>query len=103
MFISFSVSNLERDATISVKPDSECLAFASYVRLVNLCLLLFAELGDLQQSFSRSQVAVDYYAKEFCQVRMALMPILLNSNVLHAYFRGAILLSYNQLLAWSDM
>ena len=48
VLIIFSVGNLEWDATISVKRDSEYLAFASYVRLVNLCLLLPAKLSYLE-------------------------------------------------------
>ena len=92
VLIGFSVCNLERDSTSSVKRDSQDLAFASNVRLLNLGLLLLAELGDLQKGFSRCQVAVDYHAKKFYQASLALVPRLSSSDLLHDYYRVAILL-----------
>ena len=86
MLIDFAVGKLERDTTISVKGDSQHLAFASYVRLVNLCLLLFAELCDFEESFSRSQVAVDDHAKEFSHASFALVSMLSSSNDLHNFW-----------------
>ena len=91
VLIDSPVSNLEGYETISVKRNSQYLAFASYVRLVNLCSLLFAKLCDFQQCLSCCEVAVDYHAKELCQVSFALVPMLYRSDVLLAHCRGLIL------------